>query len=74
MFGNDNKTVAVFVTFMGASIDIDDDGRITEYKPRGEIEINVGRINAFYDHTILTGGHKIRVMETREEILKKIMR
>ena len=71
MFGKP-KPVAMFVTFMGASTEIDDDGKILEYTPRGKVVINVARINAVYDHTILTGGHKIRVMETLEEIREKI--
>lgn len=76
MFGkllfDEQKPVAMFVTFMGAAGEIDDDGKILEYTPRGEVVINVGRINAVYDHTILTGGHKIRVMETLDEIRQKI--
>ena len=80
MFGkNDAKLLydpapaaVIFVSFMGAATDIDDDGKIVEYTPRGKVVINVGRINAIYDHTILTGGHKIRVMETLEEIQWKI--
>lgn len=76
MFGkllyDEPKPVAMFVTIMGAAIEIDDDGKIVEYTPRGEVVINVGRINAIYDHTILTAGHKIRVMETLEEIREKI--
>ena len=74
MFGKTvNQTqVAVFEQFMGASTEIDDDGKILEYTPRGKVLINVARINAIYDHTILTGGHKIRVMETLEEIRRKI--
>lgn len=76
MFGkllyDEPKPVAMFVTLMGASTEIDDDGKIVDYVPRGEVVINVGRINAIYDHTILTGGHKIRVMETLEEIQRKI--
>lgn len=75
MFGKTvNQTqVAMFVTFMGAATEIDDDGKILQYTPRGEVVINVGRINAVYDHTILTDGHKIRVMETLEEIQRKIL-
>jgi hypothetical protein len=66
------EAVMVFETFEGASTEIDDDGKIIGYVPRGEIVVNVGLINAVYDHTILTGGHKIRVMETLEEIRRKI--
>ena len=62
----------VFVTFMGANMDVDDyDGKV-DYAPRGEITINVAQIAAFYDHTIITQGHKIRVMELAQEIRKKI--
>ena len=76
MFGkllyDEPKPVAMFVTLMGAATDIDDDGKIVDYVPRGEVVINVGRIDAYYNHTILTGGHKIRVMETLDEIRRKI--
>ena len=76
MFGkllyDEKKPAAMFVTFQGASAEIDDDGKIIDYVPRGEVVINVGRINAVYDHTILTGGHKIRVMETLDEIRRKL--
>ena len=80
MFGKSNgkllydevKPVAVFISFMGATTDIDDDGRITEYVPRGEVVVNAARISAVYDHTIMTDGHKIRVIETLEEIKRKL--
>ena len=62
----------MFVSFMGAATDIDDDGRITEYIPRGEVVINVAQISAVYEHTIIIMGHKIRVMETLEEIKAKL--
>lgn len=62
----------IFVTFMGAHMDVDDYDGKTDYAPRGEITINVGQIAAFYDHTIITQGHKIRVMESEAEIRKKI--
>ena len=61
-----------FVTFMGASTTVDDEGRITEYMKRGEIVVNVHNIGVFYDHTIFIMGHKIRVMETMDEILDKL--
>ena len=72
LYDEPKPPAAMFVTFMGASTEIDDDGKILEYTPRGKVLINVARINAIYDHTILTGGHKIRVMETLEEIRDKI--
>lgn len=61
-----------FVNFTGATTEIDDDGRIIGYVPRGDIVVNVALVNAAYDHTILTGGHKVRVMETLEEIRRKL--
>lgn len=39
-----------------------------EYRERGKIYINPDRTDAFYDHTVLATGNKIRVMETAEEI------
>lgn len=80
MFGrNDTKLlydpqapVAMFVSFMGAATDIDDDGKITDYIPRGRVVINVAQIGAVYDHTIIIMGHKIRVMETLDEIKAKL--
>ena len=76
MFGkllyDEPKQPAMFVRFMGAATDIDDDGRIVEYTPRGEVVINVMQIGAVYDHTLLIMGHKIRVMETMDEIMKKL--
>ena len=61
-----------FVPFVGATTEIDDDGRIIGYVPRGDIVVNIALVNAAYDHTILTGGHKVRVMETLEEIRRKL--
>ena len=43
-----------------------DDGTYTD---RGPIWINVDKIAAIYDHTILIAGNQIRVMETAEEVL-----
>ena len=65
------KQNIVFVSFQGAISDIDDDGAI-DYSPRGEIVINVSQIAAFYDHTIVIMGRKIRVMETMDEIRAKL--
>ena len=82
MFGkNDAKLLydpapaaVIFVSFMGAATDIDDDGKIIDYAPRGEVVINVAQIGAVYDHTIIIMGHKIRVMETLEEIRRKLIK
>ncbi len=59
------------VRFEGATMTLDDEGN-REYTPRGPIWINCHEIAAFYDHTILTGIHKIRVMESADEIQKKL--
>lgn len=67
-------TSIMLASFMGATTEIDDDGRIIDYIPRGEIVINVAQICAFYDHTIMVCGHKIRVMETLEEIRRKLLK
>ena len=69
---DDPAPSVMFVRFMGAATDIDDDGRITDYVPRGEVVVNVMQIGAVYDHTLLIMGHKIRVMETMDEIMKKL--
>jgi hypothetical protein len=61
-----------FVEFEGAMAHADDDGRL-EFVPRGPININVHRIGAYYDHTIILFGSKIRVMETAAQIALKIM-
>ena len=34
--------------------------------------VNVEQIGAVYDHTIVIMGHKIRVMESLEEIMERI--
>lgn len=61
-----------FIKFQGAIMDVDDEGRIVDYVPRGEILINAAQICAAYDHTIMVMGHKIRVMESLEEITQKL--
>lgn len=61
------------VTFEGAELSLSDDiNHPFNYTPRGAITINLDRIDAYYDHTILVGGHKIRVMDTFDEIRQKI--
>lgn len=62
-----------FAKFRGAKMYTDDDG-IPHYEPWDDIVINVAQIGAYYDHTIMVMGHKIRVMETLEEIRKKVGR
>ena len=58
------------VEFMGANFTEQDGER--EYHPTSQVSINLDLINGFYDHAILTGGMKIRVMEDYEAIRKKI--
>jgi len=70
--GKDKTELAKFVSFMGAATDIDDDGKITEYVPRGEVVINIAQIGAVYDHTIVIMGHKIRVMENLADIKARL--
>ena len=55
------------IEFQGASRD-----ELGQYSERGAIWINPARVSAIYDHTILLDGHKIRVMETADEIIKKL--
>lgn len=57
----------MFIMFQGARRNSDD-----TYTDRGEIWININLIAAFYDHTILIGDKQIWVMESKEEIRKKI--
>ena len=62
-----------FLVLQGANTVLDDDGFVTGYTPRGEVVINIREIVSFYDHTVIVDGHKIRVMETADEI-RKLMR
>ena len=55
------------IEFQGASRD-----ELGQYSERGAIWINPARITAFYDHTILVDGYKIRVMDTEEEIVRRL--
>jgi hypothetical protein len=60
-----------FITLRGALMEVDDDGNVT-YSPRASIIVNRDQIGAIYEHTVVIMGHKIRVMESLEEIGKKI--
>ena len=62
----------MFVILKGAKLDTD--GGIPVYRLRGNIFINPERIDCFYDHTIYIREMKISVMETAEEIARKIDR
>lgn len=63
--------MAEMIRFRGASVEINDDGN-REYSDRGPIWINLDAVAGFYDHTILTQGHKIRVMEEIWQIGEKL--
>lgn len=62
---------AQLVRLTGAHMETEDNGRVT-YSPWDDIVVNVEQIGAVYDHTIVIMGHKIRVMESLEEIMKRI--
>lgn len=59
-----------FVKFTGAYASMDETEK--KYIPRGGISIRADAIIGFYDHTILTTNQKIRVVETYEEIKRKL--
>ncbi len=61
------------IKFMGAAMSEDENGNRT-YTPRGPIWINPDQVAGVYDHTILTCGNRIRVMETACEIVARITR
>lgn len=61
----------MYFTFRGASIGQDEDGERV-YKEIGAVTIAKDALSGFYDHTLLVGDHKIRVVETYDEILKKV--
>ncbi len=60
-----------FIKFTGAHMETEDNGRVT-YSPWDVIVVNMEQIGAVYDHTIVIMGHKIRVMESLEEIIERI--
>jgi hypothetical protein len=62
----------MFIEFEGAAMDVDDMTGERDYAPRGKVCVNTDNIGAFYDHTLLLLGHKIRVMEDYEEIRNRI--
>lgn len=63
----------VFIEFEGATGTIDEETNTLKFTPRGPIWIQLDNIGAYYDHTILMFGNKIRVMETAAQIAVKIM-
>ena len=62
-----NISGTILIEFQGASRD-----ELGQYSERGAIWINPAQVSAIYDHTILLDGHKIRVMETEPDIIKKL--
>jgi uncharacterized protein YlzI (FlbEa/FlbD family) len=52
-------------------METEDNGRVT-YSPWDTIVVNMDQIGAAYDHTIVIMGHKIRVMESLDEIMERI--
>jgi hypothetical protein len=64
---------ARFIEFEGATGTIDEETNQLTFFPRGPIWIQLDNIGAYYDHTILLFGNKIRVMETAAQIAVKIM-
>ena len=59
----------MYFTFRGASIGQDDSGSRV-YNEIGAVTISKDALAGFYDHTLLVCDHKIRVVETYDEILK----
>lgn len=59
-----------FVKFIGARVEMIDE--TAQYTPRDPIYINRDMASGFYDHVILTNGHKIHIMETLDEIAVKL--
>lgn len=65
------KAVDSFIKLTGASCVRTDD--VKEYHPIAPVIVNVNRISAFYDHTILMDGQKVLVMETMEDIAEILL-
>ena len=63
-----------FIILQGATATMDDEGVIVGHTPRGAVVVNDRHIMAFYDNVVIIEGHKIRVMETAEEILDRLRR
>ena len=59
-----------FIRLSGASAKLDEEGNFMGYEHRGEVVINVAQICAIYEHTVIVMGHKIRVMESVDEIVR----
>ncbi len=61
----------ILVRFMGAAVRQMDDGE-REYTEREPIYINPERVDVVYDHTVIVGGNKVRVMDDAETIAEKL--
>ena len=61
----------MLIEFMGATSRTEDDGSRT-WEPRGPVSINPSHVVAAYDHSIVVPGNIIRVMESYDEIMKKL--
>lgn len=59
------------IKFRGAKEHFDDDGNKT-YEEREPFWANEAAVQGVYDHTIVIVGRNIKVMETEEEIVKKL--
>ena len=69
MFDKLSDEFPVMVEFMGATYAEEDGEKV--YRALNAVSVNPFNVSAFYDHTILLGGNKIRVMETYDEIKQK---
>ena len=68
----DGMAESRFVEFRGAAADVDEMTGKLDYTERGKVTVNLDNVGGYYDHTILLMGHKIRVMETYDEIRKEV--
>lgn len=59
-----------FLEFTGAMYTMMEEGQ--EWMARGPVQIRRDAVTGFYDHMILLGDHKVKVMEDYREICKRI--
>ncbi len=60
------------IKLMGASMAENDSG-VREYKARGPVWIRPEAVTVVYEHTVCTEANTIRVMQTSEEIMQRII-
>lgn len=60
-----------FLEFTGATYTMMEEGQ--EWTARGPVQIRRDAVTGFYDHMILLGDHKVKVMEGYRQICKRIM-